>query len=161
MSAQLHQHDMFEELMPEGSNLERKGDGYSNHYINAKWEVFQKAQEPLVRRLRSRERYIKWLKEQQLINYPLFGWVIFAKNGNVRMWTRDNHQAERWVEEGEKIEPVYTKSAQQDKGYVLVPIEPTGAMVKAGGWCDHAHSLPDNHVIEIYKAMIQAAQESS
>ena len=45
-------------------------------------------------------------------------------------------------------------------GCVVVPVEPTGAMVKAGSWNDHAHSLPDNHVIEIYKAMIQAAQEN-
>ena len=45
------------------------------------------------------------------------------------------------------------------KGCVIVPVEPTGAMVKAGSWNDHAHSLPDNHVIEIYKDMIQAAQE--
>ena len=45
------------------------------------------------------------------------------------------------------------------EGYVVVPVEPTGAMVKAGSWNDHAHSLPDNHVIEIYKDMIKAAQE--
>ncbi|MFH7410210.1 hypothetical protein [Acinetobacter variabilis] len=42
------------------------------------------------------------------------------------------------------------------EGYVLVPVEPTGAMVKAGSWNDYAHSLPDNHVVEIYKLMIKA-----
>lgn len=45
------------------------------------------------------------------------------------------------------------------EGFVVVPVEPTGAMVKAGSWNDHAHSLPDNHVIEIYKAMIAVIAE--
>ena len=46
----------------------------------------------------------------------------------------------------------------ESSGYVLVPKEPSGAMVKAGSWHEYAHSLPDNHVMEIYKAMIEAAQ---
>lgn len=53
----------------------------------------------------------------------------------------------------------FIKCKEQKEGFVLVPVEPTGAMVKAGSWNDHAHSLPDNHVIEIYKDMIKAAQE--
>ena len=47
------------------------------------------------------------------------------------------------------------------EGFVLVPVDPTGAMVKAGSWNDYAHSLPDNHVVEIYKLMIEAQEQAN
>jgi hypothetical protein len=48
------------------------------------------------------------------------------------------------------------------KGYVLVPVEPTEKMFKAGlGWRESDSELEGEYrmVYESYKAMIQAAQE--
>jgi hypothetical protein len=50
------------------------------------------------------------------------------------------------------------------EGYVLVPVEPTDKMFKAGlGWRESDSELEGEYrmVYESYKAMIQAAQEES
>jgi len=55
-----------------------------------------------------------------------------------------------------------TLAALKNEGYVLVPVEPTEAMFKAGlGWRESDSELEGEYrmVYESYKAMIRAAQE--
>jgi hypothetical protein len=75
-----------------------------------------------------------------------------------RKYTEDvRKQAEEWW--GDVAAPV---AVIRPDGYVLVPVEPTEKMFKAGlGWRESDSELEGEYrmVYESYKAMIQAAQE--
>lgn len=47
------------------------------------------------------------------------------------------------------------------EGYVIVPVEPTEAMVEAGEECEYFEGGYGSTCDEFYKAMIQAAQEEA
>jgi hypothetical protein len=60
------------------------------------------------------------------------------------------------------MDDVPTAEYELPEGYVLVPVEPTEKMFKAGlGWRESDSELEGEYrmVYESYKAMIQAAQE--
>lgn len=62
----------------------------------------------------------------------------------------------------EHMEAAFDKAAaalEAKEGYVLVPREPTVAMMKAGelGWCHHDHGNLQGRATQCYRAMLAAA----
>lgn len=80
----------------------------------------------------------------------------FAEHDNAGMWG----SVVRWKHEETISRMQSALSAAKAEGWVMVPVEPTEAMIVAGGLKDYWQQMEcqETRAPEIYKAMLQAAQ---
>lgn len=99
--------------------------------------------------------------------------IAFSDNGEfIRFWTASDAQAREWSQGNWETEPFFSGqqmalavgAASIPKGWALVPVEPTPAMVKAGALarhssaCDGGYSYVGSPASEAaYRAMVEAA----